>query len=223
MLEQDIARRALVESAARDKAAAEGLGRLLDIIVATLAIIALAPLMILTAAALLIENKGPLLFAHRRIGREGRTFFVLKFRTMAVDGERILQEHFEANPHAVSEWETDRKLRRDPRVSTLGRYLRATSIDELPQLFNVLRGDMSVVGPRPIVLEEVSRYGDYFPAYCSVRPGITGVWQVSGRNNISYQRRVEMDALYARRKSLLLDLKLMAATVPAVLTRRGSF
>lgn len=223
MLEQDIARRALVESAARDKAAAEWLGRVLDLAIAMIAVVALAPLIVLAALAVMIENKGPILFAHQRIGREGRTFFVLKFRTMAVDGERILKEHFAANPQAAIEWESDRKLRRDPRVSSLGRYLRASSIDELPQLINVLRGDMSIVGPRPIVLEEVPRYGDYFAAYCSVRPGITGVWQVSGRNNISYQRRVEMDALYARRKSILLDIKLMAATVPAVLARRGSF
>lgn len=223
MLEQDIARRALVQSAARDKAAAEWLSRALDLTVGLLAFIALAPLMTLAALAVLVENKGPILFAHRRIGRDGRTFFVFKFRTMAVDGERILKEHFAANPEAATEWETDRKLRRDPRVSALGRYLRASSIDELPQLINVLRGEMSIVGPRPIVLEEVPRYGDYFAAYCSVRPGITGVWQVSGRNNISYQRRVEMDALYARRKSILLDLKLMVATVPAVLARRGSF
>ena len=223
MLEQDIARRALVESASQEKAAGEILGRTLDLVVATLAIILLAPLIALTAVAIIAEKKGPVLFAHERIGRHGRTFSVLKFRSMAVDGERILRDHLAADEAARAEWDADHKLRHDPRVSALGRFLRSSSVDELPQLFNVLRGDMSIVGPRPIVLAEVPKYGDLFAAYCTVRPGITGIWQVSGRNNITYQRRVEMDALYARRKSVLLDVRLMLATIPAVLTRRGSF
>ena len=223
VLELDIARQALVESAAQDRAASASLGRLLDVVVATLLLIALAPLMALTAIALLLQAKGPVLFAHQRIGRGGRTFNVLKFRTMSVDGERILREHLDANEAARAEWEANHKLRQDPRVSVLGRLLRSSSVDELPQLFNVLRGEMSIVGPRPIVFAEVARYGDFFPAYCSIRPGITGVWQVSGRSDVTYQRRVEMDALYARRKSILLDMRLMLATIPAVLTRRGSY
>ena len=222
-MEQDVARRALVRSAAREKAAAAALGRVLDVVVALLALIALAPLMALATAAIVLERRGPILFAHQRIGREGRSFAVFKFRKMAVDGDEILRAHLETDAAARAEWEEGHKLRKDPRVTTLGHILRSSSLDELPQLFNVLRGEMSIVGPRPIVLAEVARYGDLFPDYCSVRPGITGIWQVSGRNNISYRRRVEMDALYARRKSVLLDLRLMIATIPAVLMRRGSY
>ena len=223
MLERDIVRRALVQSAARDRAAGELLGRALDLGIASLAILLAGPLMLFTALAVMLERQGPVLFVHKRIGRGGRLFNVYKFRSMAVNGDQILAEHLASNPDARAEWEADHKLRVDPRVSKLGRFLRATSLDELPQIINVVRGEMSIVGPRPITLAEVGRYGDHFASYCSVRPGMTGVWQVSGRNNISYQRRVEMDALYARRKSVLLDLSLVLATVPAVLLRKGSF
>lgn len=222
-MNQDIVRRALVESGAQQRALHEFSCRALDLVVATCALIALAPLLVLAALAVAMERRGPIFFAHKRIGREGRQFDVYKFRSMAVDGERLLQEHLAADPQARAEWEADHKLREDPRITHLGKLLRSSSIDELPQLFNVLRGDMSIVGPRPIVVEEVSRYGEFFAAYCSVRPGITGIWQVSGRNNISYQRRVDMDALYARRKSVFLDLRIMFMTVPAVLMRRGSY
>lgn len=222
-MNQDIVRRALVESGAQQRAFHEFSCRALDLLVATIALIALAPLLVLTALAVAMERKGPVLFAHRRIGREGRQFEVFKFRSMAIEGDSILQAHLAADPAARAEWEADHKLRNDPRITPLGKLMRSSSLDELPQLFNVLRGDMSIVGPRPIVTGEVSRYGELFAAYCSVRPGITGVWQVSGRNDISYQRRVEMDALYARRKSVLLDLRIMLATIPAVLMRRGSY
>ena len=130
---------------------------------------------------------------------------------------------FERDPEARAEWDKDNKLRNDPRVTALGRFLRKSSIDELPQLLNVIRGEMSVVGPRPIVASEVARYGGYFGHYCSVRPGITGLWQVSGRNNVSYRRRVACDVMYARTQSLPLNIRIMAATVPAVTFARGSF
>ena len=197
--------------------------RVLDVIVAVTALIMFAPVMIIVAAAVALERKGPILFRHTRIGRGGATFRVLKFRSMAVDGDQILAEHLSRNPEAAAEWARDHKLRNDPRVSGLGKFLRQSSLDELPQLWNVLVGDMSIVGPRPIVLAEAPRYGHAFAAYCSVRPGITGIWQVSGRNDVSYRRRVAMDALYSRRKSVVLDLRLMVATVPAVLARKGSY
>ena len=222
-MNQDTVRRALVESAAQQRALHEFGCRALDLAVAMIALIALAPLLALAALAVALERKGPIIFAHGRIGRDGREFKVLKFRSMAMEGERLLMEHLAKDSAARAEWEADHKLRNDPRITPLGKFLRSSSIDELPQLFNVLRGEMSIVGPRPIVASEVGRYGDFFSAYCSVRPGITGVWQVSGRNNISYQRRVEMDALYSRRKTILLDIRIMLATVPAVLSRRGSF
>jgi exopolysaccharide production protein ExoY len=197
--------------------------RMMDIVVASLALLLLGPLMAAVALAIAIEGKGTVLFRHTRIGKGGVLFKVLKFRSMATDGDRILAEHLRHNPEAAAEWARDHKLRVDPRVSGLGLLLRKSSLDELPQLFNVLRGEMSIVGPRPIVQAEVSRYGRAFAHYCTVPPGITGIWQVSGRNDISYRRRVAMDALYSRRKNVWLDLQLIFATVPAVLLRRGSY
>ena len=197
--------------------------RMLDLTVAMVALLLLGPLMGLVALAVLLERRGPVLFRHTRIGMGGQPFQVLKFRSMAMDGDRILAEHLSHSPAAAAEWARDHKLKVDPRVSSLGRFLRKTSLDELPQLINVLRGEMSVVGPRPIVQAEVARYGRAFVCYCAVQPGITGIWQVSGRNDISYRRRVAMDALYSRRKSVALDLRLIAATVPAVVLRRGSY
>ena len=220
---RDPVRSALVEARPARRGASGALDRGLDLIVATIALTLTSPLMAIAALLVFAGCNGPILFAHERIGCSGKVFRVLKFRTMCLDAESVLREHLLAHPEAMREWSADHKLRRDPRVSLIGKFLRKTSIDELPQLFNVLRGEMSIVGPRPITLAEVERYGTLFPAYCSVRPGITGIWQVSGRNDVTYQRRVEMDAVYARKKSLLLDLRLMAATIPALLTRRGSY
>jgi lipopolysaccharide/colanic/teichoic acid biosynthesis glycosyltransferase len=182
-----------------------------------------APLMVLTALAIYVYDGGPPLFAHRRVGREGRGFRCLKFRSMAVDAESRLERLLASDPAARREWEADHKLRRDPRVTPLGRILRKTSLDELPQLINVLRGEMNLVGPRPVVQAEACKYGHRFVHYCAVRPGITGLWQVSGRNNTSYGRRVALDVLYTRRKSLRLDLAILLRTVPAVLMRDGSY
>ena len=197
--------------------------RVLDLSVVSVALVVFGPLMILVALAVALERKGPVLFRHTRIGKDGIVFPVLKFRSMAVDGDRILAEHLRKDPEAAAEWARDHKLRKDPRVGRLGLLLRKTSLDELPQILNVLRGEMSIVGPRPIVQAEVSRYGRAYGLYCSVKPGITGIWQVSGRNDISYRRRVAMDVLYSRRKSVLLDLRLMMATIPALALRRGSY
>ena len=163
------------------------------------------------------------LFAHRRVGYRGRHFLCLKFRSMAMDAEAHLSQLLARDAVARAEWARDFKLRNDPRVTKLGLFLRRTSLDELPQLFNVLRGEMSIVGPRPIVDNEVSRYGHRFHHYCSVKPGITGMWQVSGRNDVAYRSRVAMDVLFARSKSPLLYIWIVVATVPAVLMRRGSY
>jgi lipopolysaccharide/colanic/teichoic acid biosynthesis glycosyltransferase len=195
----------------------------MNMVVALAALVFLLPLMLLIAISVYAHDGGPILFAHRRIGLNGRTFHCLKFRSMAVDAEQRLAALLASDPAARAEWEQDHKLRRDPRVTRLGAFLRETSLDELPQLFNVLRGDMSLVGPRPIVEAEVKRYGRRFRAYCAVKPGITGLWQVSGRNDTSYRTRVALDCVYARRRSLGLDAYIIAATVPAVLTRRGSY
>jgi lipopolysaccharide/colanic/teichoic acid biosynthesis glycosyltransferase len=198
-------------------------GRALDVSLAFIAPVIFAPMMLIVAILVAAERSGPVLFKHTRIGLHGAAFRVLKFRSMHVDGDAILAHYLAANPAAAHEWALDHKLRTDPRVTGLGAFLRKSSLDELPQLFNVLVGDMSIVGPRPIVQSEVARYGRFFTAYCSVRPGITGIWQVSGRNHVSYRRRVLMDALYARRKCVALDIKLMLATIPAVLARKGSY
>ncbi|MDR3508122.1 MAG: sugar transferase [Caulobacteraceae bacterium] len=181
-----------------------------------------APLMLLVALGVFIQDGGPILFAHRRIGRGGRQFPCLKFRSMATDAQQRLEHLLACDMAARQEWERDHKLRNDPRITRLGDFLRRSSLDELPQLFNVLRGEMSLVGPRPIVEAEARRYGRRFRAYCSVRPGITGLWQVSGRSDVSYRRRVAIDTVYAHSKSLVLDVKILVMTVPAVLRRRGS-
>ena len=219
----DPVRRALVQSRPLKVGLAKALDRTFDLIIAVIALIVTAPLMAVAALLVAAERKGPILFAHSRIGKDGKVFRVLKFRSMCVDGEETLAQHLRSDPVAKAEWDMDHKLRNDPRVSRLGSVLRKSSVDELPQLVNVVRGEMSIVGPRPITSAEVEKYGSLFAAYCSVRPGLTGIWQVSGRNDVSYQRRVEMDALYARKKSVLLDIRLILATIPAILSRRGSY
>ena len=201
----------------------EGGTRLFDIVLAVLIILFTLPLLVLIAFAIKTQDGGAAVFAHERIGRGGRTFKCLKFRSMVADAEDRLAELLAKDPVARAEWERDHKLRRDPRITPLGDFLRRSSLDELPQLLNVLRGDMSIVGPRPIVAGEVERYGWRIAHYCAVRPGITGLWQVSGRNDISYRRRVAMDSLYARRKSLAWDVSLLLQTVPAVLLANGSY
>ena len=199
------------------------LTRLLDIAIALCALVFLAPMLALIAAAIKLQDGGPVFFSHERIGRGGRRFGCFKFRSMVVDAKERLAALLATDPQARADWARDQKLRRDPRITSLGLFLRKSSLDELPQFWNVLRGDMSIVGPRPIVFEEVARYGRRFYSYCSVRPGITGLWQVSGRNETGYRRRVAMDHLYAQRNSLGLYLWIVISTVPAVLLRRGSY
>ncbi len=219
----DIAERPLNQGDRPPRGLRPVFGRALDLVLAFSALVVFAPLMLMVAVLVAAERSGPILFRHTRIGLHGKPFRLLKFRSMHVNGDAILAAHIAANPAAADEWALDHKLRDDPRVTALGIFLRKSSLDELPQLFNVLFGEMSIVGPRPIVQSEVARYGRFFKAYCSVRPGITGIWQVSGRNNVSYRRRILMDALYARRKCVALDVKLILATIPAVLARKGSY
>jgi lipopolysaccharide/colanic/teichoic acid biosynthesis glycosyltransferase len=194
-----------------------------DITIAVLAAIAALPVALLIALAIVLESGGPALFGHTRIGRGRKPFRVWKFRTMIVDGDEILQRHFAENPAAALEWDLTHKLKADPRITRVGRLLRRTSLDELPQIWNVLRGDMSIVGPRPIVEAEVPKYGPAFRLYTHVAPGLTGLWQVSGRNDTSYHRRVELDTEYIRRWTPALDLKLVMRTVKVVLAGRGAY
>jgi exopolysaccharide production protein ExoY len=196
---------------------------LLHVVLAVALLLFVAPLMVAVAAAVALGDGGPILFAHPRVGRGGRVFHCLKFRTMVTDAEQRLQALLESDAAAREEWALDHKLRRDPRITRVGGWLRRSSLDELPQLINVIRGEMALVGPRPIVQAEVQRYGQRIRHYYSVKPGITGLWQVSGRNDASYRSRVAMDSLYARRRCLSFDVRLLILTVPAVLVRRGSY
>ena len=199
------------------------LSRMLDVIVAVLAITILLPIVVIFCLCIYVQDGGAPIFVHRRIGRGGQSFPCLKLRTMVRDSEERLRRHLETNPQARAEWALDQKLRADPRITPLGHFLRKSSLDELPQLVNVLVGHMSLVGPRPIVEAEVARYGRYFRFYCAVRPGITGLWQVSGRNDTTYRRRVAMDTVYSRRRSVGTNISILVRTVPAVLASKGSF
>ncbi|MGH6879026.1 MAG: sugar transferase [Rhizomicrobium sp.] len=196
--------------------------RSLDITIAIAGLLFLLPLFAIVGLALAFQ-RGPILIAHRRVGMCGRPFYCLKFRSMVVDAEERLVALLRDSPAARAEWLRDHKLRNDPRVTRFGRFLRRSSLDELPQLFNVLRGEMSIVGPRPIVDGEVARYGRRIASYYRVKPGITGLWQVSGRNDVGYRTRVAMDCVYAKSVRPGLYLWLVVATVPAVLSRRGSY
>jgi exopolysaccharide production protein ExoY len=191
--------------------------RIVDITVASIALILLLPLMLIVTALIRMVMGGPVIFAQKRIGLGGRQFSCFKFRTMVADGDEILRRHLDANPQAAQEWKETRKLANDPRVGCLGNILRKSSIDELPQLFNVLRGDMSLVGPRSVVPDELAYYGRHVRAYLKARPGLTGVWQVSGRNRLSYAARVARDRLYVRHWSLAVDLAVLIKTIPAIL------
>jgi len=181
----------------------------------------LAPLTLAVVLAIRADG-GPVVFRHRRIGRGGRPFHCLKLRTMALDADQALARALASDPLAAAEWQQAVKLRRDPRITPIGQLLRRTSLDELPQLINVLVGDMSLVGPRPIVAAEVPRYGADLGYYLQVQPGITGLWQVSGRNAIDYPTRVSLDVCYVRHWSLRQDLWILLRTVPAVVSGRGA-
>ena len=181
-----------------------------------------SPLILLIVLAIRLGGK-PVLFRHRRIGLHGRAFGCLKFRTMVPDAEQTLPKLLEEHPEIRDEWTENHKLRNDPRITTIGRFLRFTSLDELPQLWNILRGDMSLVGPRPIVRAELLRYGREAAMYLAVKPGLTGLWQVKGRSDTTYRRRVAMDKYYVMHQTLLLDLYIVAATATVVLKRAGAY
>ena len=176
-----------------------------------------SPVLLSVALLVKLTSPGPVFFVQKRIGRRFQRFGCIKFRTMELDADRRLQELLESCPQLRAEFEKDHKLRRDPRITPIGQFLRLTSLDELPQFWNILRGEMSVVGPRPIVEQEIPRYGPAMEQVLSVRPGLTGLWQVSGRNNVSYQRRVLLDLTYVNRRSLGLDLRILWRTISVVL------
>lgn len=194
--------------------------RALDIFLVILALPVVIPMIVLLAVAVAADG-GPAFFRQTRIGRGGRHFECLKLRTMAVDSDRLLKEILETDPVALSEWTEKQKLTNDPRITRLGRFMRKTSLDELPQLLNVLMGDMSLVGPRPVVPKELERYGEGARHYLRVRPGLTGAWQVSRRNETSYDERVQLDMDYVHRHSLFHDIWIMAKTLGVVVAATG--
>jgi Undecaprenyl-phosphate galactose phosphotransferase WbaP len=196
--------------------------RAFDIIGALFLCVVLSPLILGIITLIRIEGQ-PVLFWHKRIGRNGRSFHCLKFRTMVRNAEQVLRHLLNEHPELRDEWTQNFKLRNDPRITRTGRILRLTSLDELPQLWNVLRGDMSLVGPRPIVRAEMLRYGRNASRYLAVKPGLTGLWQVKGRSDTTYRRRVAMDRFYIQNQSILLDIYILAATPAAVLRRSGAY
>jgi lipopolysaccharide/colanic/teichoic acid biosynthesis glycosyltransferase len=210
------------ESTASSLLAAQSLrGRVLkrggDIVFSLLVLGLGSPLFLLLAVLVKLSSRGSVFYCQRRIGRGYKGFGCLKFRTMRRDADRVLAAMLEADPKLRAEFERDHKLKRDPRITPLGKFLRRSSLDELPQFINVLRGEMSVVGPRPIVWDELRRYGRNMDEVLSVRPGLTGLWQVSGRNNLTYRTRVRLDLTYVRNRSFWLDLGIVLRTIGVVL------
>lgn len=194
-----------------------------DVVVASMALLFFSPIFLMLMALVKFSDGGSVFYGHSRIGHGGRTFRCLKFRTMRQDGDRVLKEYLEKNPAAYEEWRTTRKLQDDPRITTVGGVLRKLSLDELPQLLNIIRGEMSIVGPRPVVEDELEMYDTAAHLYLRSRPGLTGLWQVSGRNDVSYAARVALDSHYVENWSLVTDLKIIGLTVPAVCFSRGSY
>lgn len=196
--------------------------RALDIIGALVALIVAAPMLLLIALVIKLFDPGPVLVTHQRIGQGGTVFGCLKFRSMTVDADEQFRRLLESDADARAEWARHRRLRRDPRLTALGRFLRRSSLDALPQLFNVLSGEMSLVGPRPITPAEAGRYGRYFDVYCSLKPGLTGLWQLKRRHDNSDRCRIANDLAYARCRSLALNVRILALTIPMILRGQGA-
>lgn len=204
------------------KKSARLIKRVFDIVVASLLSIVLLPLFLLLGLWVRADG-GPVLYGHIRVGRDGKPFKCFKFRSMVVNSQEVLDVLLQNNPDVRAEWERDFKLKSDPRVTKIGLFLRKSSLDELPQLFNVIKGDMSLVGPRPVIAEEVERYGENKEYYLMAKPGITGLWQVSGRNNVDYETRIYYDAWYVKNWSLWNDIAILCKTVSVVLKKTGAY
>ncbi|MBR3623538.1 MAG: undecaprenyl-phosphate galactose phosphotransferase WbaP [Selenomonadaceae bacterium] len=197
--------------------------RLFDLILTLSGMVFVLPIGILICLLIRLDSKGPVIFSHRRIGQNGKEFNCYKFRSMVVDSEKVLKELLANDPAAKEEWEREFKLKDDPRITKIGRFLRKTSLDELPQLINVLKGEMSLVGPRPIVEAEIAKYGEYFADFCLVPPGMTGVWQVNGRSDTTYPERVQMDSWYVKNWSPWIDIIYLIKTFAVVIKGKGAY
>ena len=199
------------------------LNRTFDIFFSIVLLIFFLPLVFIVVGVLFFTCEGSVFYKQSRIGEQGKKFKLYKFKTMYNNADELLKQYLNNNKKARKEWLNKQKLLNDPRITQLGWYLREYSIDEIPQLLNVIFGQMSLVGPRPIIEEEVLRYGSFYKQYITVKPGITGLWQISGRNNTTYKERVSMDMLYLKKKSILFDLYILIKTVPAVISKRGAY
>jgi Undecaprenyl-phosphate galactose phosphotransferase WbaP len=196
--------------------------QVMDYGITSLVFIAILPLFALIAALVKLSSPGPIIYARKCRGQHGRYFYYLKFRTMLPNADQALNKYLDEHPEAREEWSRDQKLKNDPRVTPLGRFLRKTSLDELPQLWNVLRGEMSLVGPRPIVDNEIAKYGQLFELRSRVLPGITGLWQVSGRSSTTYAEKIALDTYYVQNWSPWLDLYILISTIRVVLFQEGA-
>lgn len=197
--------------------------RVFDVVMTLVGGLLISPILLGVALWVYRDSPGPVIYKHRRVGKDGREFDCYKFRSMCVDSAERLQKLLDTEPEARKEWETSFKLKNDPRITRSGAFLRKTSLDELPQLLNVLKGEMSLVGPRPIIQKEVPRYGEFIKEYYMVRPGITGMWQVSGRSDIDYPERVRMDSWYVHNWSIWLDIVMLWRTIKVVADRKGAY
>lgn len=199
------------------------MARVLDISCILLALPFILVAFFIITILIMLDSEGPVFYRQTRIGRYGRRFYVYKFRTMVQNADELLQTYLAKSPELRAEWLATHKLKNDPRITRVGAILRKTSLDELPQLWNILIGEMSLIGPRPIVDAEVEKYGDCFELYTQVRPGLTGLWQVSGRSDTSYEQRVELDKYYVLNRSLKLDIQILWKTVFVVLKKDGAY
>ena len=191
--------------------------RLCDFTLASFLVVILIPIFVLIAFIIKANSRGPIFFKQRRVGKNKKPFSCFKFRTMHPEAEFMLKNLLKTNEDIQIEFEHNQKLSNDPRITFIGKYLRFTSLDEIPQIFNVLKGEMSFIGPRPIIEEEIKRYENKFDIAFSVNPGMSGLWQVSGRNKLSYKRRVQLDVIYAKNLNLKLDLNIFFRTLGVIL------
>ena len=205
-----------VKSLSLDSLDGEFSKRLFDVAFSLSVLILLSPLYLLVALLITISSPGPIFYVQQRVGKDYKLFNCLKFRTMVNNADEILADMMSNHPQMRQEFEENFKLKRDPRITAIGKFLRLTSLDEFPQFLNVLKGDMSVVGPRPLVTEELPKYGRHIDKVLTIRPGITGLWQVSGRNDIPYERRIQIDVYYVHCRNLILDLWIMIKTIGVV-------
>ena len=196
--------------------------RALDVILAGGLLLIFLPVLGVIAFGVWRSSPGPIIYSQPRVGQGGKPFRFFKFRSMVTNSDEFLTSFLESNPAAMTRWNEFQKLDDDPRITSFGRFIRRSSLDELPQLWNVVKGDMSLVGPRPCMVDQRVLYGGHWPAYCAVRPGLTGLWQVSGRNRLTYQQRVALDADYVRKWSVWVDAKILLRTIRVVVTGDGS-